>query len=568
MSAFPSPFNPAPTLALALPTMQPFQFPLRGLNENWSRVGQPEGTTPDCMNVMPYDVTSRARGGQRPGFALTSSTQYGSTTNVCRAQLLMPLTTEVGGVRKDYLICVAGGRVYFGTAAGTLNQITTTASGFSRGVAWQYWSTAGSPYGSTTTSALAVDGYPVMCGAAMNGIAYLVDGKSTNGVAIDFTVSPPVWAPPLVSHGITPWTNQASIAVVYRKRLVLSGMIQADPQNLYASKVGDPNDWDYTKTGSDAAWAANAAKAGQIGDPVTALVPFGDDAMLIGCDKSIWLMNGDISAGGRIDVVSRNCGMLGQQAWTFDPNGNLYFLGTTGLFRMQRGVYQLENLSDSVFNSYFVNLTGGAKKVLTLLWDRDRHGLWIFATPDTQGAATHCWWDERTGGFFPQQIPNVMGPTAAMMWAPQGGGQTLVMGGYAASSSNGAQLYKLDATVSTDAGAVVNSYAWCGPVRPGSVSQESLLEACEFVCGELAASFTGTFNVNYTLQSGASAYAAYAAPSGTTGGTFTLGGRQTLQRNRLRGESFMLKLSNSGSNTTWGLEEAVGHFRPMGRVRQ
>lgn len=43
-------------------------FPIKGINENWAFGRQPEGTTPDALNVRPYDVfEGRLRGGQRPG---------------------------------------------------------------------------------------------------------------------------------------------------------------------------------------------------------------------------------------------------------------------------------------------------------------------------------------------------------------------------------------------------------------------------------------------------------------------------------------------------------------------
>ncbi len=43
-------------------------FPLKGIDETWAFGRQPEGTTPDCLNVIPFDsLESRARGGQRWG---------------------------------------------------------------------------------------------------------------------------------------------------------------------------------------------------------------------------------------------------------------------------------------------------------------------------------------------------------------------------------------------------------------------------------------------------------------------------------------------------------------------
>jgi hypothetical protein len=45
-------------------------FPLKGADENWAYKAQPEGTSPGCLNVRPYDVLGqRLRGGQRAGLS-------------------------------------------------------------------------------------------------------------------------------------------------------------------------------------------------------------------------------------------------------------------------------------------------------------------------------------------------------------------------------------------------------------------------------------------------------------------------------------------------------------------
>lgn len=45
-------------------------LPLKGYDENWAYKAQPEGTSPSCLNVRPYDVLGqRLRGGQRAGIS-------------------------------------------------------------------------------------------------------------------------------------------------------------------------------------------------------------------------------------------------------------------------------------------------------------------------------------------------------------------------------------------------------------------------------------------------------------------------------------------------------------------
>jgi len=47
-----------------------FLYPFKGIDENWAFRRQPEGTTPDALNVRPFDgLEHRARGGQRGGLS-------------------------------------------------------------------------------------------------------------------------------------------------------------------------------------------------------------------------------------------------------------------------------------------------------------------------------------------------------------------------------------------------------------------------------------------------------------------------------------------------------------------
>ena len=59
----------------------PLEFPLKGLNKNNSVSQQPVKTSPDLLNVRPYDVRdNKARGGQRPALSKSYAEQLGSAT--------------------------------------------------------------------------------------------------------------------------------------------------------------------------------------------------------------------------------------------------------------------------------------------------------------------------------------------------------------------------------------------------------------------------------------------------------------------------------------------------------
>ena len=57
--------------------------PHLGLHRGLSNEKQPEGTTPDCLNVRPHDTDEgRVTIGQRPGLAKAYTTQVGGARPV------------------------------------------------------------------------------------------------------------------------------------------------------------------------------------------------------------------------------------------------------------------------------------------------------------------------------------------------------------------------------------------------------------------------------------------------------------------------------------------------------
>lgn len=570
-----------PTIDLELPPVVPFAFPLQGINETWARGNQPDGTTPDCLNVMPYDLTGRARGGVRPGVVSTGTNTYGvaSGTNNQFCQWLQQVTVEVGTSQTNNTVVwthIKNGTLSLWTGKAVQGSDTTASraefvTGFWGGKAY-YGTDSSNLIEITGGSTNRVSSLSLISGTLLDGVQYLVDG--TGIYMIDYTVDPPLWGTYTASSGTSPASTHPRVCCTYRKRLIVGGgLADAQPENFYASKVGNAHDWNYNGPGPDSAWAGNAAKSGQPGEPVTALIPLGDDALVIGCDRSVWLMNGDIADGGRIDVISRGIGIVNQNAWGLDPNGNLYFVGQNAFYRMNRGVYTIEDLSTDKYPSFFVApLDVGAYQVV---YDKDRHGFWIFKTPVNQSAATQLWYDLRTQGFFPIQFPNGVGPLRSMSFEHAGNAlpREILMSGFPSGGTNNGtnkvELYKLAATNATDAGSAINSYVWLGPAQPsGSTVQEARMIQCDFTLGETPAGFLNTdWNVTYTLQSGNSAYQAFNAPHDTRTGTFTTPGRQTAQRTRLRGQAFWCKLANSTGGKIWNVENVGAMYLAGGRVR-
>jgi hypothetical protein len=209
------------------------------------------------------------------------------------------------------------------------------------------------------------------------------------------------------------------LAALYNGRVWLSGL-ETDPQNWWASRAQDPNDWDYfpaTITDTDPV-AGNTNQTGKLEDIVTALMPYLDDVMFFGGDHTLWKLSGDpADANGRFDNVSRQIGVMGPEAWTYDATGNLFFMGQNGLYKVAQGGTQLEQVGRGKLDDTFSQLDFSANRV-RLLYDREWRGVHIFITPTSEPStgSSNYFWDERTKSFWRDVYPAAHGPTAVKLY--------------------------------------------------------------------------------------------------------------------------------------------------------
>lgn len=98
--------------------MTELHFPLGGLNSAMAHRQQPPYTTPDCLNVRPYDaIERRQRGGSRPGLSKAYRQQLGTESN-----RPIRLLTDVTTVKDD------GFRFWLDELEGVLGEQWETAS--------------------------------------------------------------------------------------------------------------------------------------------------------------------------------------------------------------------------------------------------------------------------------------------------------------------------------------------------------------------------------------------------------------------------------------------------------
>lgn len=373
----------------------------------------------------------------------------------------------------------------------------------------------------------------------------------------------------LASNTVIPYASTAatapvncSIATTWRGRLCLSGN-SAAPQNFYMSRVGVATDWDYTQTDGAQAFEGSSSAAGFIGEPITALIPFNDDVLLIGGDHNLWRVQGDPAQGGSIDLVSNSIGVLGPNAWCMNDTGTVFFMGPGGIYSITPGG-QPVNITAQVFDLGFRAVDATANYV-SMVFNVYDHGFYVFITPvngSTQGTAS--FFDERNSGLWPLQYPTTHGPTAAALFIGNGATDYFaILGGF------DGYLRALTETALDDDGTAISSSLVLGPFQPNQPSGDCVVTSLDVTTGEnIATDPTSIFNVNWQLNGGKSAFeVTEGTPRTTVGGNFNFPGWQPTQAQRIRGGWFTLTFSNSTIDTYWSMEHAVMHVEPQGKQR-
>lgn len=349
-----------------------------------------------------------------------------------------------------------------------------------------------------------------------------------------------------------------TVCCIWRDRLVVGG----PDQNVYFSRVGVHDDWDYGKSDPAAAFAANSSESGHIGEPVVSLMPLSDDLLGIGGDHNLWIVRGDPAAGGSIDEVSNAIGVFSAKSWTKSPDGTVYFVGTGGLYRWTPNSRQNplpECISLASYNQFFTALDR-SRIIPSLAWDRDNHGMYCFfyrTGADIEGAPVHLWYDERLDSLFPLQLPIDQGPICSLVYDGDGPSDRVLL-----LAGRDGYIRKLDTAAGplSDDGDAINGYVVFPTFTLGDANNDEVIGRVNVSLGEPDGTLSDMdFSVLLTVRAGDSAYDAtegtnpafYRTASRLYSGEF---GRLTPFRQRLRGSFGMVRLEDNSADKTFSFE--------------
>jgi len=362
------------------------------------------------------------------------------------------------------------------------------------------------------------------------------------------TISPPLSCP---------------LIEVYRDRIVMAGPVDS-PQEWFMSRQGDPTDWNYGGRETDARRPINStnADAGELGEPITALIGFSDDYLLFGCTNSIWVLRGDPASDGIIDNVSKAVGIVGKSAWCYGPdNSTVFFLSQDGLYTLAPGAQTFpKSLSRESLPEELVNLD--TKPVVPhMSYDVIGRGIHIMLpSKSTSGTATakdtHWWFDLETQSFWPSTHLVSSAPMCSIEFDSD---TTSLASALFGSRDGYVRMY--DKTYVTDAGTEIPSYVYYSPYRTtADPVGDGLVLALYGRLADESGAVTWSLHVGQTAEAAAKA-TAFASGTWTAGLNYA-------ERPRARGPYFVLKITGNSDDEPWAIEEVNAVTKPAGRVRK
>lgn len=369
--------------------------------------------------------------------------------------------------------------------------------------------------------------------------------------------------------------SQATIGCLYRGRCVLAGDTDY-PHQWYMSKVNNPFNFYYDSTDPLTAVRGGNADVGEIGDIITALIPYKDDYLVIGCTNSVWLMVGDPSSGGQLAEFSLTTGIWGQNAWCFDDANNLYFFGLNGLYKASvtgQGISPPINISSITLPNWISDwdLDSGLHEI-NLQYDPINKGILISKVVIATGVVVAYWYDLNSQGFFPESYPADCGVHCSYYYTATDASYKKVLYG-----CDDGYIREFDSNTKYDAATantIISSYMAL-PIEQLAEDRDmdGKLTSLTFELGggASAGDFGDTDNVTYSLYTADDAETclediidvAAAAITAKITGT----GRKARIRQKLRGGALGIVMSNSIISTTWVLNNVFGDVSPGGRIR-
>jgi hypothetical protein len=524
-------------------------FPLSGVSRSRGYRDQAfPYAAPWAVNVRGVEAAERReRGGSRPGLAKVHATDFGDDILA-----IIPVTSvDSSGVRNRDLLVIAGGS--FSSLRGSTVISPTAALVTDAGVSITTDTGDEIVFTSTVSAVNPIGPTTAYEGVERAGKVYLAD--ATLKVYDPLTG---VVAAVQASAGIVP--TGCPLIALYRDRIFLAG---AD-HIWFCSRQGDPADWalagDMSDTGR--ASAGQIGRAGEIGEPITAMVPVGDRGLLFATANTLWILRGD-PIDGSMTQLSSEIGIIAPGAWAESSDGTIAFLSNDGVYLVNNNGDRPTRWSEEKIPGELRNVSTSSR--ISMAYDVLGRGYHLFITPSS-GLGSHWWLDLENKALWPVRFQTAHQPVSASRIRGSSGLSEVILGckdGY---------LRKFSDAATTDDGTAITSHVLIGPFRlsVGDAADAMLKE----IYGTLA---DNAGSVTWRIVMGDSAEAV--ADAGVAGITASLAGtsivgvaasgtwaenRNKVVHVRARGPWAVIWLSSAAS---WAYEAITVVINQLGRLR-
>lgn len=413
------------------------RWPLRGVVRRESLRSTPDSRdpwpTPWAVNVRNDDpLDRRLRGGSRPGLTKFVNDDMGS---VIADMVSIHVSSAAGGASEMLLVLVDAAIKIVENGA-----VTSPVAYLTNEAGQTITNHHGQPIivseGTAPASGFLVTGQQKVFAVTTSGVTKM-DPKT--GQADD-----------LVATAGTIPTN-CTFGAVYRDRLCLSGKDNA----IYMSRQGVYGDFGFGVDVSDQRRAIpfQLALGADVGAKPTAMIPCMDAYLICATARSLWVVQGDPTAGGALRRISDTVGIVGAKAWVKLDN-TLVFLAEDGLHQVNADGSNLTPLTQNTIPAELRNINP-ATTTVSLGYDEDRPALHIYLRT-AGGSDTHWLYELNPPAFWPMRLQNAHSPRVVC----QHQGELLL-------GSNDGYLRKV--TGDSDDGAAIQSHVVVGPFRLGSL---------------------------------------------------------------------------------------------------
>jgi hypothetical protein len=364
---------------------------------------------------------------------------------------------------------------------------------------------------------------------------------------------------------------RATLGCLFRGRAVVSGNNLA-PHQWYMSRQANPFDWLYGINDAQSAVAGNNTDAGEVGDIVTALIPYKDDFLIFGCVDSMWYLTGDPASGGSLDELDLTTGVFGANSWCWGEDDVLYFWGLNGIYKVSLPGGVPRCLSEIRLPA-LIGDEGADPNThrITMAYDKRRAGILTTVTKMADGSNSCYWYDFRTEGFFPEKYPDTSGVYCAVQYNAFDVAYRQVMYGcYDGYIRYHNELIKNDDT--TEGTEAIESYVTFGPFLMAQwAGDEGKITGFDLILGG-GGTDPQSDGATYEFYTGKSAQEvakkmAAGTPIAAAGLAKGSGRSRKTFRRKVRGVYCGIKVKNITLAQTWAMEQALITIAKGGRLR-